>query len=192
MSFQTNQYKAITYGEALEQVQTLAGVLLKKGVKKGDVVVIYMPMIPEAAFAMLACWRIGAIHSVVFGGFASKELAKRMEDSSCSFVLSASCGLEPKGPVDYKPLVDGAIKISKHKPSKGLLFLKRFGINGHSAPNLVKDGAKGPSGIPEFDWEHEMSLVRKSGDKCWECVPVASEEVSCSDPVSCPSLHCEL
>jgi len=115
----------------------------------------------------------------VFGGFASKELAKRIEDSGCTFVISASCGIEPKGPVEYKPLVDGALKISKHKPSKGLLFLKRHTIKGHTPPELAPDGGKGPGGIPEFDWETEMYLTRRGvggRSKCWECVPVASEE----------------
>lgn len=97
LPFQQQQYRKITYGQALEEVQTLAGVLKARGVRKGDVVIIYMPEVPETAFAMLACARIGAVFSVVFGGFAAKELGKRVADSQCSMVLTASCGLEPKG-----------------------------------------------------------------------------------------------
>lgn len=85
-------------------------------------VTIYMPMIPETAIAMLACARIGAVHSVVFGGFAPKELAKKNQDAKSKIVIDASCGLEPKGPLPYRPLVDAAIKHSTHKPSSGLLF----------------------------------------------------------------------
>ncbi|PWN42579.1 acetyl-CoA synthetase-like protein [Ceraceosorus guamensis] len=175
LPFQKQQYRAITYGAALEYVQTLAGVLKSKGLKKGDTVIIYMPMIPETALAMLACARLGAIHSVVFGGFAARELAKRIDDSRCKLVLSASCGLEPRGPVEYKPLVDAAFGHCKHKP-QGLLFLARNTISGHEPPRI---DARGKAGVPEWDWEDELRLTREGVDgrhKCWSCVPVASEE----------------
>lgn len=97
LPFQQQQYRKITYGQALEEVQTLAGVLKARGVRKGDTAIIYMPEIPETAFAILACARIGAVFSVVFGGFAAKELGKRVSDSKAKIIITASCGLEPKG-----------------------------------------------------------------------------------------------
>ena len=106
----------ITYLELRDRVAAFSGVLKKYGVEYGDRVVIYMPMIPETVVAMLACSRIGAIHSVVFGGFASNELAKRIDDAKPKLIVSASCGLEPGKLVEYKPLLDGAISLSKNKP----------------------------------------------------------------------------
>lgn len=179
LPFQTQQYRAITYGQALETVQTISGVLKAKGVRKGDVVTIYMPMIPETALAMLACARIGAIHSVVFGGFAPRELAKRIQDASAKLVIAASCGLEPKGPVAYKPLVDEALRLSTHKPASGLLFLRRHTIKGHTPEEVARPGSAGPGGVAEWDWDEECELTRqgKDGrDKCWSCHPVGSEE----------------
>src|ERR1700744_3187553 len=108
--------RVYTYGQLLEEGRTLAGVLQEFGVAKGDRVVIYMPMVPEALFAMLACARIGAIHSVVFGGFAAKELATRLNDAKPKLVFSASCGLEPGRIVQYKPLLDEAIRLASAKP----------------------------------------------------------------------------
>ncbi|HVZ09163.1 AMP-binding protein [Rhodopila sp.] len=113
----TGQVKAFTYAEMLGHVEKLAGALAGLGVGKGDRVVIYMPMVPEAAFAMLASARLGAIHSVVFGGFAAAELATRIEDAQPKVVVTASCGLEPGRVVKYKPLLDAAIAMSAHKPS---------------------------------------------------------------------------
>src|SRR6185312_3558119 len=95
----------------------LGAMLRDFGVTKGDRVIIYMPMVPEAVFAMLACARIGAMHSVVFGGFAPKELATRIDDAQPKVILSASCGIEGARIVAYKPLLDEAIKLAKHKPS---------------------------------------------------------------------------
>ena len=118
----TGTVRKITYGELLEQVSLFAGVLKSLGVQKGDRVVIYMPMIPEAAVAMFACARIGAIHSLVFGGFAPNELAVRIEDAKPRVMLSASCGIEPKGAIPYKPLLDKAIELSSHKPEKCVIF----------------------------------------------------------------------
>ena len=105
-----------TYAQLLHEVQTLAAVMADFGVGKGDRVILYMPMVPEAVVAMLACARIGAVHSVVFGGFAAKELATRIEDAKPKLIFSASCGLEPGRIVQYKPLLDEAIKLSSVKP----------------------------------------------------------------------------
>ncbi|PWN47318.1 acetyl-CoA synthetase-like protein, partial [Violaceomyces palustris] len=178
LPFQKRQSTTVTYSQLLDHVQLLAGVLRHKGVSKGDSVVIYMPMIPETAMAMLACSRIGAVHSVVFGGFAPKELAKRIQDSRCKLVLAASCGLEPKGPLPYKPLVDEALRLSTHKPSSGLLFLRRHTIQGH-VPEQVRTSPPEPGSLPEWDWELELELTRQGKEgrsPCWECVPVASED----------------
>ena len=121
-SAMTGTKKKFSYKELKDQTSKLAGALDKHGVKKGDRVIIYMPMIPEAIMAMLACGRIGAVHSVVFGGFAASELASRIEDSKAKIILSASCGLEPGRTVEYKPLLDEARKLSKHKVEKTVIF----------------------------------------------------------------------
>lgn len=113
-----------TYAELLEYVHAFSGVLLDKGIIKGDRVVIYMPMVPEAVIAMLACARIGAIHSVVFGGFASHELAMRIDDAQPKLVISASCGIEVNRILEYKPLLDEAIRLAQHKP-EGCIILQR-------------------------------------------------------------------
>jgi propionyl-CoA synthetase len=120
----TGTVQEITYSEFLDQVSRLAGGLLSLGVKKGDTVVIYMPMVPQALVAMLACARIGAVHSVVFGGFAPKELAVRIDDAKPKAMISASCGIEGKKIIAYKPLLDRAIELSAHKPDK-CVILKR-------------------------------------------------------------------
>ncbi|QIR14067.1 propionyl-CoA synthetase [Shewanella aestuarii] len=116
-----NQYQ-ITYNELLAQVSRLAGYMQSIGIEKGDRVVIYMPMIPETAFAMLACARIGAIHSVVFGGFAANELSTRINDAKPKLVLSASCGIEPSGVVPYKPLLDDALEQASHQVGHCLIL----------------------------------------------------------------------
>ena len=100
----------------------MPGSLAGLGVKKGDTVIIYMPMIPEAVVAMLACARIGAVHSVVFGGFAPNELAIRIDDAKPKVMISASCGIEGKKTIPYKPLLDEAIKIAAHKPEKCVIY----------------------------------------------------------------------
>jgi len=114
--------QTFTYAELLDRTARVAGALAALGVGYGDRVVIYMPMVPEAVIAMLACTRLGAIHSVVFGGFAAAELAKRIEDAQPRAVVSASCGLEPGRVVAYKPLLDAAIAISSHKPAACLIL----------------------------------------------------------------------
>ena len=112
----TDTASTITYGELLHEAAALAGAMSEKGVTKGDRVIIYMPMVPEAVVAMLACARIGAIHSVVFGGFAANELAVRIDDAAPKAILAGSCGIEPGRIVAYKPLLDEAIELAAHKP----------------------------------------------------------------------------
>lgn len=118
------QQSVFTYAELLDDVSAFAAVLRDKGVRKGDRVILYMPMIPEAVIGMLACARLGAIHSVVFGGFAANELATRINDAKPKLILSASCGLEPGRVVKYKPLLDAALAQSKFKPD-GCIVLQR-------------------------------------------------------------------
>ena len=118
----TNTKQTFTYGRMLSEVQLLGAMLRDFGVKKGDRVILYMPMVPEAVFAMLACARIGAVHSVVFGGFAAKELATRIDDAKPKVILSASCGIEGARVIPYKPLLDEAIKLAKHKPDTCLIL----------------------------------------------------------------------
>ncbi len=112
----TSICRTYTYRELLDQVSRFAGLLRGLGTGAGDRVVIYMPMIPEAVIAMLACARIGAVHSVVFGGFAAPELAARIDDAAPVVVVSASCGIEVSRVLEYKPILDRAIELSSHKP----------------------------------------------------------------------------
>ena len=118
----TNTKKTYTYQELTDHVAAFAGAMAAEGVGYGDRVIIYMPMIPEAVIAMLAATRIGAVHSVVFGGFAASELAKRIDDCNPKMIVSASCGIEPNRIVEYKPLLDGAIEIAKNKPEKCIIL----------------------------------------------------------------------
>ena len=131
----TNTKRVITYAELLDEVQTLAAVLQDFGVAKGDRVILYMPMVPEALFAMYACARIGAIHSVVFGGFAAKELATRIDDCQPKLILSASCGIEVARVVPYKPLLDAAIELAQAKPEACLILQRpQAGSAAHRGP----------------------------------------------------------
>ena len=158
----TNTKRSITYAELQDEVATLAAVLQEMGVVKGDRVVIYMPMIPETSFAMLACARIGAIHSVVFGGFAAKELATRIDDAKPKVILSASCGIEGARVIPYKPLLDEAITLSTSKPEACLVFQR---------PQLacaLNDGR-------DRDWTSAVDAARAEGRKA-ECVPVAATD----------------
>ena len=118
----TGVIESITYGEMKERVALFAGVLAGAGVEKGDRVILYMPMIPETVVAMLACARIGAVHSVVFGGFAAKELATRIDDARPKVIVSASCGIEAQRVIEYKPLLDAAIDIARSKPEKCIIY----------------------------------------------------------------------
>jgi propionyl-CoA synthetase len=118
----TDSKRSYTFAQLLDEVSRFAGVLAGLGVSKGDRVIIYMPMVPEALIAMLGCARIGAIHSVVFGGFASNELAVRIDDAAPKAIVSASCGIEPNRVVAYKPLLDGAIELAEHKPANCIIL----------------------------------------------------------------------
>ncbi len=149
----TDTKATISYAELQDKVSRLAGGLAAKGVTKGDRVIIYMPMVPEALVAMLAVTRIGAIHSVVFGGFASNELATRINDAKPKAIIAGSCGLEPNRTVAYKPLLDGAIELSDHKPEFTVIFQRE------QHPADLKDGY-------DFDWD-EMSRSEPAN-----CVPV--------------------
>ncbi|KAJ3337351.1 hypothetical protein HDU93_001209 [Gonapodya sp. JEL0774] len=140
----TNSRKTVTYAKLDELVNTLSGVLIDHGVSKGDTVIIYMPMIIEGMVAMLACAKIGAIHSVVFGGFAPKELAKRIDDCKPKIILTASCGIEPSRVIPYLPLVQEAYTHSAHKVSKTIVFQRP------SVP-AVLDPTKG-----EVEWQGEV------------------------------------
>lgn len=118
----TDTKRHYTYAQLLSEVARFAGVLAAQGVSKGDRVLVYMPMVPEALIAMLACARLGAIHSVVFGGFASNELAVRIDDASPKVIVSATCGVEPSRVVAYKPLLDNAIELAQHKPGSCVIL----------------------------------------------------------------------
>jgi propionyl-CoA synthetase len=154
----TNTKQTFTYGRLLSEVQLLGAILRDFGVKKGDRVILYMPMVPEAVFAMLACARIGAIHSVVFGGFAPKELATRINDATPKVILSASCGIEVNRVVPYKPLLDEAIKLATHKPD-ACLILQRPQCEAAMVEGRDHDWRK--------TWEHAVNFAKTS-----ECVPV--------------------
>ena len=154
--------RTISYAGLLEEVRVLASVLRDLGVGKGDRVIIYMPMVPEAAFAMLACARIGAIHSVVFGGFAPRELATRIEDAAPKVILSASCGIEPTRIVAYKPLLDEAIELASVKPKKCLILQRP---QAKAAMTEKRD----------LDWAEAVGEARAAG-KSADCVPVAATD----------------
>ena len=154
----TGTKNKFSYEELRTKVSKFAGALKNQGVNKGDRVIIYMPMIPEAVVAMLACARIGGIHSVVFGGFASTELASRIDDSKAKLLVTASCGFEPGRTVEYKPLVDEAIKHAQHKISKMILF-QREG-------NEVKLNAP-----IEISWDEALSNAKET-----DCVEMKSNE----------------
>ncbi|MCD6292708.1 MAG: AMP-binding protein, partial [Deltaproteobacteria bacterium] len=158
---QTNTVKKITYGDLLEQVSRFAGVLTAQGVGKGDTVIIYMPMIAETAIAMLACARIGAVHSVVFGGFAPNELAIRINDAKPKLMISASCGLEGATKVlPYKPLLDKAIELADVKPEKCIIFQR---------PQVQSEMIAGR----DFDW---LELYKAAE-------PVGCTTVAATDPL---------
>ena len=161
----TGSKEKFTYKQLLEEVETLAGVLREEGVRKGDTVLIYMPMIPAALFAMLAVSRLGAIHAVVFGGFAPASLAQRIEASKPRAILTASCGIEGnKKPLGYKDFIQGALQKSSHKPEKVIVW-QRDQLRWDS---LVE--SKG-----ERQWQDLVQKAKKKGTKA-DCVPVKSNE----------------
>ena len=150
----TDTTYSITFSELLNKVATLAGALSSKGISKGDRVIIYMPMVPEGIIAMLACARIGAIHSVVFGGFASNELAVRIDDAKPKAIIAASCGLEPNRIVQYKPLIDTAIDLANYKPEFVVIFQR---------PQCEAQLINGR--------DHDWDLIQKNVAKA-PCIPV--------------------
>ncbi len=154
----TDTIKKYTYSQLRDEVAKFAGVLVNQGVTKGDRVIIYMPMIAEAAIAMLACARLGAVHSVVFGGFAAKELATRIEDAKPKVIVSASCGIEVKKVIAYKPLLDEAIEFSSSKPEKCVILQRPMETAG------MMEGR-------DVDWMEAMAAAQPQ-----DCVPVAATD----------------
>ena len=155
----TGLTKSYTYRALLNEVALFAGALVKKGVAKGDRVIIYMPMVPEALIAMLACARIGAIHSVVFGGFAADELATRIDDASPKLIVSASCGIEVNRVIPYKPMLDKAINSAKHKPEYCIILQRPQ----EEAPLIAGR---------DIDWFEALADAKPV-----DCVPVASTDI---------------
>jgi propionyl-CoA synthetase len=153
----TDTKRTYTYSQLRDEVALFAGVLRELGVGHGDRVVIYMPMVPEAAIAMLACARLGAVHSVVFGGFAAKELAVRIDDAAPKVVVSASCGIEGKRVIEYKPLLDKAIELSAHKPDKQVI--------------LQRPQAEAAMGDNDVDWAEAVAKASPA-----DPVPVRSTD----------------
>jgi propionyl-CoA synthetase len=150
----TGTQKFFTYLELRDEVAKLAGVLLEQGVQRGDRVIIYMPMVPEAVTAMLACARIGAIHSVVFGGFAANELANRIEHAKPKIVITASCGIEVGRVLEYKPLLDAAIDMVHSKPERCIVLQRQMveaDLDAHR----------------DLNWEEVMATATPA-----DCVPV--------------------
>jgi propionyl-CoA synthetase len=154
----TGSQRTISYNQLRDEVALFAGALVNNGVKQGDRVIIYMPMIPEAVVAVLACARIGAVHSVVFGGFAPNELATRIDDATPKAIVSASCGIEPSRIVEYKPLLDQALDLSKHKPNCCIVLQR---------PQLEAE-LVGPRDI---DWQDALASATPK-----DCVSVAATD----------------
>ena len=153
----TGKSAILTYAQMLEKTARFAGALRMAGVEKGDRVVIYMPMVPEALIAMLACARLGAVHSVVFGGFAPAELAARIDDAKPKVIVSASCGLEPTRVVEYKPMLDESIALATHKPSRCII--------------LQREQHPVELGPLDMDWKDAMAMAEPA-----ECVSVAATD----------------
>jgi len=155
----TGSSRTFTYSQLRDEVATFAGALSSLGVGKGDRVIVYMPMVPEAVVAMLACARLGAIHSVVFGGFAPRELAARIDDATPKVIVAASCGIEPTRVVEYKPIIDAALEIAQHQP-------------GHTIV-LQRDAATAKLGDRDLDWTELTSSAQ----------PADPVEVAATDPL---------
>ena len=154
----TGTVRSFTYFELRDEVARFAGALRRQGVEPGDRVIVYMPMVPEAVIAMLACARIGAVHSVVFGGFASKELATRIDDAKPTVMLSASCGIEGSRVIPYKPLLDQAIEMASHKPRRCLILQRPM------EPARMVSGR-------DVDWQEATAAASPA-----ECVPVEATD----------------
>jgi propionyl-CoA synthetase len=157
-SAMTGTVERISYSELRDRVALCAGALAAENVVKGDRVIIYMPMIPEAVIAMLACARLGAVHSVVFGGFAARELAVRIDDAAPKVIISASCGLEPGRVIEYKPLLDAALHIASYKPSRCLI------VQRPECPVPLTPGL-------DIDWQESLAKASPHG-----CVSVAATD----------------
>ncbi|MGW6199389.1 propionyl-CoA synthetase [Kribbella sp. NPDC055110] len=155
----TGTGRSYTYAQLRDEVATFAGALAALGVGKGDRVIVYMPMIPEAVIAMLACARLGAIHSVVFGGFAPRELAARIEDAGPRVIVAASCGIEPTRIVEYKPIIDEALTIASHQPEHTIVFQRE------QAPAAL--------GERDLDWSTLTAVAE----------PVGPVQVAATDPL---------
>ena len=160
----TGQTRTFTYAELLDRVATFAGALASLGVEKGDRVVVYMPMVPEAVVAMLACARLGAVHSVVFGGFAPAELAARIEDAKPVAIVAASCGIEPSRIVEYKPMLDAALDRCSHTPESVIV--------------LQREQCRAAVGERDTDWE-ELDWDELVAD----AEPTGCVEVAATDPL---------
>ncbi len=154
----TSTKKRISYAELLDDVANCAGAIAAQGVNKGDRVIIYMPMIPEAIIAVLACARLGAVHSVVFGGFAASELATRIDDAKPKLIVSASCGIEPTRQVEYKPLLDEAIELARHKPDHCIVLQR---------PQVTASMIAGR----DVDWSDALAAATPH-----DCVPVEATD----------------
>ena len=146
----TGSVQHFTYAELRDRVARFAGVLHRRGVGRGDWVIVYMPMIPEAVIAMLACARLGAIHAVVFGGFASNELAVRIDDSEPKVIVSASCGIEVERVIEYKPLLDRALELASHEPAHSIVY-QRDMVTAEMQPGR------------DLDWEDEVAAAKPDG-----------------------------
>ena len=155
----TSTERSYTYRQLRDEVAKVAGMLKAQGVEKGDRVIIYMPMIPEAAMAMLACARLGAIHSVVFGGFAASELAVRINDAKPKLIISASCGIEIQRVVEYKPLLNAAIDLAEHKVEGCIIYQRE------QAEAALIEGR-------DVDWKNTVEMVKPA-----ECTPVRGDDL---------------
>lgn len=155
----TSTGRSYTYRQLRDEVAKVAGMLKAQGVEKGDRVIIYMPMIPEAAMAMLACARLGAIHSVVFGGFAASELAVRINDAKPKLIISASCGIEIQRVVEYKPLLNAAIDLAEHKVEGCIIYQRE------QAEAALIEGR-------DVDWKNTVEMVEPA-----ECTPVRGDDL---------------
>jgi len=154
----TNQQKKFSYRELRDEVARCAGMLKAQGVEKGDRVIIYLPMIPEALISMLACARLGAVHSVVFGGFAPPELAVRLDDATPRVLLTASCGIEINRVIEYKPIVDAAIEMATHKPAACIVLQRP------QAQASMQDGR-------DVDWQEAIAAAEPA-----DCVAVKGSD----------------
>ena len=189
----TGRIETFTYRQMQTRTAKLAGALAALGVTRGDRVVIYLPMVPEAAIAMLACARLGAIHSVVFGGFAAAELASRIADAKPKVIVSASCGLEPGRVVKYKPLLDAAIALSPHKPD-ACLILQREAERAElvAGPRPRSGGGRGGGGAarsgrrwrPPIRSTSSTPPARRDGRRAW-CATMAAMRSRCGTRCGC-------